>query len=336
MSCAPKFQSSPCPKTECDPGPESQRGRLGRFQSSPCPKTECDRCFGTTKGLDVRFQSSPCPKTECDLTNVSPGGEAQMFQILTLPEDRVRPRRARAAGAGTDCFNPHPARRQSATAQCFSGGWGHPMGFNPHPARRQSATEDETTPKLRGAAFQSSPCPKTECDLTNVSPGGEAQMFQSSPCPKTECDVQVRAAPVRLHRVSILTLPEDRVRRDYAGPLSIGEVFQSSPCPKTECDSTSTSICPSGKEQFQSSPCPKTECDLRFRYNNSITIRDAFQSSPCPKTECDLRAGAEPGSQPGFNPHPARRQSATGRRRRAQRRQPVSILTLPEDRVRRC
>ncbi len=115
-----KFQSSPSPKAECYTAGASGLGYARRtFQSSPGPKAECYLPRGEASKLDSAwFQSSPGPKAEC-------------YRVTW------------SGGTREHCFNPHPARRPSAT---FS----------------------KRTFGNRLDQFQSSPGPKAECYVVNI------------------------------------------------------------------------------------------------------------------------------------------------------------------------
>ena len=85
---------------------------LARFQSSPCPKTGCDR--DRVRELPLR-QVSILTLPEDRVRPADGQSGAWIVSILTLPEDRVRQRRPLILAGRR--FNPHPARRQGATAQ---------------------------------------------------------------------------------------------------------------------------------------------------------------------------------------------------------------------------
>ena len=191
------FQSSPGPKTGgTAPRPD---GTWEMFQSSPGPKPGAkagvgsryrSSCFnphparkpgatGVGGGIGRMFQSSPGPKTGCNrlaerddhhvTVSILTRPEDRVLQvgaarpigdvvsILTRPENRVQLRALIDTAPG--CFNPHPARRPGATASTGTSR----AGFNPHPARRPGATERISAPPA--LAFQSSPGPKTGCNL---------------------------------------------------------------------------------------------------------------------------------------------------------------------------
>ena len=61
-----KFQSSPSPKTGCNPGMCTFPTKMNLFQSSPSPKTGCNGEMGYITIHRNTFQSSPSPKTGCN------------------------------------------------------------------------------------------------------------------------------------------------------------------------------------------------------------------------------------------------------------------------------
>ncbi len=140
-----------------------RNGGSGKFQSSPGPKAEC-YAAGTwfVVVVDMKFQSSPGPKAECYGDHGAEADAVVGVSILTRPEGRVL-RRVHGARPAVDAgFNPHPARRPSATRPPPSRG-SHRPGFNPHPARRPSATRGIPGRCACSRSFQSSPGPKAEC-----------------------------------------------------------------------------------------------------------------------------------------------------------------------------
>ncbi len=164
--------------------------------------------------------------------------------------------------------------------------------------------------------------------------GNATCKFQSSPGPKTGCNDLSYRGSCRSCTVSILTRPEDRVQRsgDRTGLAS---------------------------PVFQSSPGPKTGCNRRWRGLWVSWLRVSILTRPEDRVQrrdhCCQKRG-----HPRFNPHPARRPGATGKRFACKRRltcfnphparRPgatrllfaqltvcyVSILTRPEDRVQQC
>ncbi len=184
----------------------------------------------------------------------------------------------------------------------------HTARFNPHPARRQDAPASAVVPGRRYTVFQSSSCPKTGCaSIPSQSPMAAmsfnphparrqdapqarlvvlsvSSLFQSSSCPKTGCADPLSAYQCREQIVSILILPEDRMRhcgdwrqcdaeprfnphparrqdapprgpRNRSGPLCFNPHparRQDAPCFQARCTS--------GVIEFQSSSCPKTGC----------------------------------------------------------------------------
>ncbi len=159
--------------------------------------------------------------------------------------------------------------------------------------------------------FQSSPGPKAECYLTSPnSTRPPWSSFQSSPGPKAECypiptttrqglpcfnphparRPSATAAEPRGPRlrgqVSILTRPEGRVLRRGRGPARLAEHVSILTRPEGRVLRSTPHRCWAHSSRFQSSPGPKAECYRLF---------------------C-MRWG---GGVAGFNPHPARRPSAT-------------------------
>ncbi len=181
------FQSSPGPKAECYLRSSSNCKRKIKFQSSPGPKAECYRSALrlTRKSIKVSiltrpegrvllgapallaqgivFQSSPGPKAECYKVRGEHWHIDGDVSILTRPEGRVLHYADNPRGDGDRCFNPHPARRPSATSRAPALANLYQHCFNPHPARRPSATYGLGALTLPAFEFQSSPGPKAEC-----------------------------------------------------------------------------------------------------------------------------------------------------------------------------
>ena len=87
-------------------------------------------------------------------------------------------------------FNPHPARRPSATVEETHGFVDDLVGFNPHLARRPGATTPADAAAFRAFdLFQSSPGQKAGCNLGGLGVRGGGRV-----------------------RVSILTRPSGRVQ----------------------------------------------------------------------------------------------------------------------------
>ncbi len=153
----------------------------------------------TTPSAGSMFQSSPGPKAECYQEEDQQRVAVLGVSILTRPEGRVLrpcPRRSRAGCRG---FNPHPARRPSATSpKARRPNW-IARGFNPHPARRPSAT------------------------CSTFAPARTLVPFQSSPGPKAECYTQPAAALQGALAVSILTRPEGRVLQPLPADARVGD-----------------------------------------------------------------------------------------------------------------
>ena len=154
-------------------------------------------------------------------------------------------------------------------------------GFNPHPARRPGATADRGRWADADAMFQSSPGPKTGCNAA-IAP---------------------RDAPIR--DVSILTRPEDRVRRRRLTTRSRSACLVSILTrPEAGCDAASRQLRVCRADGFN--PHPARSRVQRRRAHGvvrrsmvSILTRPEDRvrpAVPARTTTADRR----------FNPHPAR------------------------------
>ncbi len=308
--------------------------RGNRFQSSPGPKAECYGGGDWPLVIASQFQSSPGPKAEC----------------YDCP--------AQSACITTNSFNPHPARRPSATTRRKTSSRTHPRRFNPHPARRPSATQLQFRHKLpiegvsiltrpegrvlplgmndqtRGLdVFQSSPGPKAECyNKAQDEFPYTSKAFQSSPGPKAECYDPGLAELALAHAVSILTRPEGRVlQKRWLGRRCTSRCFN--PHPARRPSATSYRIVVSYGATVSILTRPEGRVLL---YHTRLARRiSLFQSSPGPKAECYSSVVR---SRAGM---PFRFQSSPGpkaerydhRGDRAGLADHVSILTRPEGRV---
>ena len=279
-----KFQSSPCPKTECDIPRWS--GRSGSRRFNPHPARRQSATGGHSPVYSVVVVSIlTLPEDRVRHEIMSPAPRKTLVSILTLPEDRVRLAIPEPTWRWRASFNPHPARRQSATPRLRTASDALAVSILTLPEDRVRPWSCATATPCR-SQFQSSPCPKTECDRSASASTSCGRRFQSSPCPKTECDATDSA------RVTI--------------PFS----FQSSPCPKTECDTGFGTGTWSWSVGFNPHPARRQSATNCAR--SAGRSGRWFQSSPCPKTECDSPRGSRSCTCHGcFNPHPARRQSAT-------------------------
>ena len=157
-------------------------------------------------------------------------------------------------------------------------------------------------------------------------------MFQSSSCPKTGCAISRLLAEGSARIVSILILPEDRMRPGGGLTTAIAQKFQSSSCPKTGCAvmvggggnvcrAVSILILPEDRMRLLGRHWRRfsahvsililpedrmrpfgTEED-RLRLQVSILILPEDRMRPCPPAPVPISASS-------FNPHPARRQDA--------------------------
>ncbi len=209
------------------------------------------------------------------------------------------------------CFNPHPARRPSATI----GGnqyVGPDRSFNPHPARRPSATYDRQRPT----------------DSTQVSiltrPEGRVLLsrrsssfcsrnkFQSSPGPKAECYAALGARLALVQVVSILTRPEGRVLRPTTSSSRLAN-WSFNPHPARRPSATPGPRRRRGPAGpcFNPHPARRPSATARRERNGrppnaSFNPHPARRPSATPWTRCRMQRWWR------FNPHPARRPSATG------------------------
>ncbi len=172
--------------------------------------------------------------------------------------------------------------------------------------------------------------------MSRCSPRLRRSRFQSSPGPKAECYVGEGFPPRRRQLVSILTRPEGRVLRETLKDFPQGWIeFQSSPGPKAECY-VADDVVVIARDAV--SILTRPEGRVLPRQMRLFATEQEFQSSPGPKAECYARRGRRSRRASGcFNPHPARRPSATGGQRVLERHaRGVSILTRPEGRVLRA
>ncbi len=219
-------------------------GRRGGFQSSPGPKAECYLAIADYADDHGRFQSSPGPKAEC--------------------YTRRGPRRSPPRGS----FNPHPARRPSATQlrRQLPVLLAHVSILTRPEGRVLRISRRVRVPGSTGpAVFQSSPGPKAECYGSLATSGAGCTGFNPHPARRPSAtgegdDLAPRPA------VSILTRPEGRVLR----PVAV----------------------------------------RRYR------PPDSFNPHPARRPSATAATPTSPSATPGFNPHPARRPSATRPRSR--------------------
>ncbi len=306
------FQSSPGPKAECYYRIAAVRATVQAFQSSPGPKAECYpiEALGCQPRRRVSILTRPEGRVLRDRSAHVQRGHA--VSILTRPEGRVLRRSSTAWSMAWTCFNPHPARRPSATSRLRSDFLGDP--------EVSILTRPEGRVLLERVAF---------------ADRGRRVSILTRPEGRVLHAVALVGVVARL--VSILTRPEGRVLRDAdKATVDTSYWFQSSPGPKAECY-----IYGLGKliqaAVFQSSPGPKAECYARvpppmavlherrdvsiltrpegrvlpLSWSAPLMVASSFQSSPGPKAECYRHQ---------LIPHGVMRQS-------------VSILTRPEGRV---
>jgi hypothetical protein len=113
-------------------------------------------------------------------------------------------------------------------------------------------------------------------------------MFQSSPSPKTRCNL--RCVSWRYLKTKIHCSNPHLARRLGATAWqqirAIGRKFQSSPSPKTRCNGSLILLQAFDVSLFQSSPSPKTRCNTTILQLEGDPAK-RFQSSPSPKTRCN-------------------------------------------------
>ena len=133
------------------------------FQSPPGPKAECNNRGSALPFPPLPFQSPPGPKAECN------------FSPTTRRSNKT-------------CFNPHPARRPSATSG--------PLAF-PQPARVSIPTRPE-------GRVQRKPDAAYSC---------RSACFNPHPARRPSATLVAGDVPYHAAIVSIPTRPEGRVQR---------------------------------------------------------------------------------------------------------------------------
>jgi len=113
---------------------------------------------------------------------------SRMFQSSPAPKSGCNRRRSRIRSILYG-FNPHPLRR--ADAICYV------VGFYIYCTCVSILTRSEERMQsnlarltLRVSMFQSSPAPKSGCNLQLIHQSPLLTLFQSSPAPKSGCNMQ--------------------------------------------------------------------------------------------------------------------------------------------------
>ena len=157
------------------------------FQSSPAPKSGCNPHFFVDFYILNEFQSSPAPKSGCNAGCIKISNYCLQVSILTRSEERVQLPAFSNQSPATGCFNPHPLRRAGATPG-FHWAILPVSSFNPHPLRRAGATCILPAFPRACNLFQSSPAPKSGCNRKSHEIAHKTYTFQSSPAPKSGCN----------------------------------------------------------------------------------------------------------------------------------------------------
>jgi len=280
------FQSSPGPKAECYSGACCGYSRISAFQSSPGPKAECYPDCRSRSSVRVRF--NPHPARRPSATRL-PGLAvvARDVSILTRPEGRVLRLDLIVCGAAHLRVSIL-TRPEGRVLPAWTLGTGH------------------------AAQFQSSPGPKAECYATVTAAPLLATTFQSSPGPKAECYRCRHGHDLDGGAVSILTRPEGRVL-PYPRPFCYGEALRVSILTRPEgrvllvrCDHQERLL---RRVSILTRPEGRVLRD-RERRRHVVDIGVSILTRPEGRV-LPLPSRSRPGWWCCFNPHPARRPSAT-------------------------
>src|SRR3989344_4960716 len=244
-------------------------------------RVQRQRDSGTARYL--MFQSSPAPRSGCNCRAVRPRRSSRCFNPRPL-----RGAGATAAawffGSAIKCFNPHPLRGAGATIAVLTPDLGG-RGFNPHPLRGAGATASQALREGEDFSFQSSPAPRSGCNLDAPSSCMRAICFNPHPlrgAGATSFDCPIASPPP----VSILTPSHDRVQRVIAYHQGNPTKFQSSPAPRSGCNSRDRS-----RETASAcfNPHPLRGAGATSSEPLSIRASCKFQSSPAPRSGCNWR-----------------------------------------------
>jgi len=132
--------------------------------------------------------------------------------------------------------------------------------FNPHPARRPSATSQLSVMYSRSETFQSPPGPKAECYHSPSASLAPMIRFQSPPGPKAECYQAPTDVAAKTMEVSIPTQPEGRVLRPQGGGGTMTHNVSIPTRPEGRVLRQGEPTDLASLVEFQSPPGPKAEC----------------------------------------------------------------------------
>jgi len=288
------------------------------------------------------FQSSPAPKSRCNATRAA-GVVCVVVEvsILTGPEEPVqRGNSARCSGGTVSILTgpEEPVQRATITMQTSSVSTGkrvsiltgpeepvqrshEPLrlsrtrpGFNPHRPRRAGATHMCRREAATDQLFQSSPAPKSRCNIGRARSSARLVLvFQSSPAPKSRCNEFI-VLPVVTNSFGF---NPHRPRRAGATSHTRARTGSSNGFnPHRPRRAGATGIRRWGRivlpVRFQSSPAPKSRCNVCPGRRAVLRVRVSILTGPEePVQRLHHRVGRCDGRR-CFNPHRPRRAGATG------------------------
>ena len=210
------------------------------------------------------FQSSAGREAGCDHAAKTTIGSCAGFNPQPAGKPAATPHLAAVVSPDL-CFNPQPAGKPAATALARARCPEFRVSILSRPGSRlrpDRAQQDGT-----GGQFQSSAGREAGCDVTCACQRLCAASFQSSAGREAGCDAPDRATAAARHRVSILSRPGSRLRRDAP-------------------------ICEEGHERFQSSAGREAGCDVAAMVGASNGTRFNPQPAGKPAATMNLRRRA--------------------------------------------
>ena len=231
------------------------------------------------------FQSSPAPKSGCN-----------------------KLRRNRSSRSW--CFNPHPLRRADAIAHRWRFIRRKLVSILTRSEERMQF--DDTFCRTMSNVFQSSPAPKSGCNLDRLVRLTNGCGFNPHPLRRADAIIYGYRGQDR-RRVSILTRSEERMQSNVLFRLKSSIMFQSSPAPKSGCNPTHLQRSFHSQTCFNPHPlrradamtmtvlysCDYTMVSILTRSEERMQcgciiaerVNSGFQSSPAPKSGCNRGIG---------------------------------------------